>query len=30
VQYAASDLVVSEIEAMAARIAHRTPESAGD
>jgi pimeloyl-ACP methyl ester carboxylesterase len=30
VQYAAPDLVVSEIEAMAARIAHRTPESAGD
>jgi pimeloyl-ACP methyl ester carboxylesterase len=30
VQYAAPNLVVSEIEAMAARIAHRTPESAGD
>jgi pimeloyl-ACP methyl ester carboxylesterase len=29
VQYAAPDLVVSEIEAMAARIAHRTPESVG-
>jgi len=28
VQYAAPDLVVSEIEAMAARIAQRTPESA--